>query len=199
MKSWHDFFVLRMLMNSRSFLPLRMDAIREADESKLIEAYEQYRNILLRHCRYRIATPEEAEDLVQEVFLHTWEYLKRGHTIDSPKTFLFRVASNLLIDAHRRRKRRGNVSLEVLLEKGFDPGKDDMEGVRQTVDVWHMLQKCKKQREHDFLVMRYVRGMGLPEIASRAGISSNAVAVMLHRAVKVLSRSVVPSRHLAIG
>ena len=73
---------------------------------------------IFRHCYFRVFDRERARDLVQETFLKTWEYLTRGHDIENIRAFLYRVATNLIIDDSRRKK---EISLEQLSESGFDP------------------------------------------------------------------------------
>lgn len=150
-------------------------------------AYEQHAQALLRHCRYQMSDPERAKEIMQEAFMRTWEYLKSGKRVEHMKTFLFRVANNLIVDDARRRKGKELVSLDDLQEKGFDPGYDDMESTQQKVDVWKTLLHVK-QKEYKLLRMRYMEGMRPTDIANVLGLAPNTVAVRLHRALKEIGQ-----------
>jgi RNA polymerase sigma-70 factor (ECF subfamily) len=150
------------------------------------EAYEQYASMIYRHCYYHLGDTVKAEEALQETFLRTWEYLKAGKVVENMKTFLFKVATNLIVDEVRRRKRKGEVSLDALHEQGFDPGKDDTDAMQKRLDVWHTLQELKERKEYDLLVMRYLNGMRPSDIAAATGLKRNTVAVRLHRIVKGL-------------
>ena len=69
----------------------------ELDEN----AIASLRNALRVFVRRRVATAAEADDLVQEAFARLYS-AAAGNTIVQPQAYLFRIASNLIID-HRRR------------------------------------------------------------------------------------------------
>lgn len=47
----------------------------------------------------------------------------KGGKIDAMKAFLYHILNNLIVDEYRKRK---TVSLDLLLEKGFDPGESEL-------------------------------------------------------------------------
>ena len=122
--------------------------------------------------------------------MRTWEYLRAGKQVENMKTFLYRVANNLIVDEIRRRKRKEEVSLDALHEMGFDPGHDDVERLQERLDVWKTLLEVEKPKEVDLLVMRYINGMRPSDIALATGLAPNTVAVRLHRIVKQLSQKI---------
>ena len=61
-------------------------------------------NFFLRHG----VSFDEGEDLVQETYLRLWKYRDRYEPSAKLSTFLFILARQVLIDAHRRTKRRKN-------------------------------------------------------------------------------------------
>jgi len=63
-----------------------------------------------------------SEDMVQDTFMKTWSYLIRGGKIDLMKAFLYHILNNLIVDHYRKQK---TVSLNLLLEKGFEPSAGD--------------------------------------------------------------------------
>ena len=157
----------------------------------LVEAYLRYADDLLRYCHRQMADAAVAEDLVQDTFLRAFEYLQDGKKIEQMKTFLYKVASNLVIDEWRRRGRAPpNVSLDALVEQGFDPGHETVHHTHDQLDVSSALQGVS-QDEHKLLSMRYIDGLAVSDIASSMQMAPNAVAVRLHRATKRVAKHIL--------
>ena len=76
------------------------------------DAYEEYKDAIFRHCYFHTFDREQAKDAMQETFIKTWQYLESGHKIDNLRAFLYKVATNLIINAARKKK---SVSLEGLM------------------------------------------------------------------------------------
>lgn len=147
-------------------------------------AYEQHAEEVFRFCRAKSESTQEAEDFMQDTFLRTWEYLRAGNSIEDLRTFLFKVASNLVIDERRKKK---SVSLNDLQDQGFDPSIETIAKIEQSIDVTTILLSAEKKHEYKLLVMRYVEGLRPADIAQQTGLAPNTVAVRLHRAVQKIT------------
>jgi RNA polymerase sigma-70 factor, ECF subfamily len=66
----------------------------------------RYRRELHVYCYRMLGSFDEAEDHVQEVFLRTWRARERFQGRSSPRTWLYRVATNACLDTLRRDARR---------------------------------------------------------------------------------------------
>lgn len=65
-----------------------------------------YRQPIERHLRRRVGDPSLAEDLAQETFLRAWQHAPAGLPELRLRAWLYRVATNLAIDALRARTGR---------------------------------------------------------------------------------------------
>jgi RNA polymerase sigma-70 factor (TIGR02960 family) len=75
------------------------------DEPAFAAQAERYRRELHVHCYRMLASFDEADDAVQETFLRAW---RSRHTFDGSSQFrawLYRIATNVCIDAQRRNAR----------------------------------------------------------------------------------------------
>ncbi|MDO8604031.1 MAG: RNA polymerase sigma factor, partial [bacterium] len=124
-------------------------------------------------------------DLVQDTFLKTWKYLVKGGKIDLMKAFLYHVLNNLIIDEYRKNK---PVSLDALLEDGFEASVDDSERLFNVLDgkaatcfIRHLPKKYQK-----VVHMRYVKSLSISEMSLITGQSKNTVAVQAHRGLEKL-------------
>lgn len=149
----------------------------------LTEAYDAYADAIYRHCYFRVFRKERAQELMQETFTKTWEYLCQGHSVDNLRAFLYRVANNLIIDESRKKKEH---SLEALQDVGFDLATTKpLEQLVNKLDADTVLTMMEQleERSRTVLVMRYVDGLGPEEIADALGETANVVSVRLHRAI----------------
>lgn len=161
--------------------------------AQFTDAYQRYGASVLRHCRFQMSDSERAKEVTQEAFLRMWEYLQAGNRVEHMKTFLYRIANNLIVDDVRRRKGKEQLSLDELQEKGYDPGYDDIDQVHRKVDVWRTLLHVQ-QKEYTLLKMRYLDGLRPTDIAHKTGLAPNTVAVRLHRTIKDLADKILRKR-----
>jgi RNA polymerase sigma factor (sigma-70 family) len=160
------------------------------------EWYVEYQSAVFRYVRFRVATREVAEDVTSIVFMKALRAFSRydpGRA--SPKTWLLRIARNAVTDHLRSLKRRGSlhVSLDRIPDLVADIPSHEERVIKQE-RIQRLLNGARSLRKADqeVLSLRYGAGLDNSEIADHLGISNNAVAVRLHRALKRL-KAVVES------
>jgi len=67
---------------------------------------ERHRSELTGYCYRMLGSPYEAEDAVQETMLRAWKAFNRFEGRSSLSTWLYRIATNVCLDALQGRKRR---------------------------------------------------------------------------------------------
>ena len=154
-----------------------------AMEEEFIKSYDELADVLFRHCYFRLSDRERAKDVVQETFIRTWDYVKKGKDITNLKAFLYRVANNLIIDEYRKKK---ELSLDVLQEDGFDPGVDETGAIQSVSEGKYALAALAKidPSYRQVIIMRYIDDLSPKEISLILGESENAVSVRIHRGLK---------------
>lgn len=71
--------------------------------SNIVQAVNQYGRQLLRFIRGKVATDEDAEDIIQDVW-YQFSNVAETDTIESVSGWLYRVARNRITDAFRKKK-----------------------------------------------------------------------------------------------
>lgn len=82
-------------------LSIRSKISGESPEEKIARLFEEFSRPLYRYVLILTWSPEESEELVQEVFLKLHEQLLDRKVIDNVRGWVFRVAHNLAIDRGR--------------------------------------------------------------------------------------------------
>lgn len=158
-------------------------------ESQFQKLYDAYQNAIFRHCYFRVYNREIAKDLAQEAFMKVWDYMSAGKDIDHPKAFLYKIATNTIIDYKRKKKEQ---SLELLIDAGFQPGKDNrleeaVDSKLQMSELMTVLDTLDDIYREAFL-LRYIEGMKPKEIAELTGETVNVISVRITRAKRQVHR-----------
>ena len=168
----------------------------EQKNTELARAHRAYEKGLNNHAFFKINNRGVSEELVQDTFLKTWAYLVRGGRVDVMKAFLYHILNNLIVDEYRKRK---TVSLEILIEKGFEPAERERTNVIELLDgkaAFLLIARIPKKYQK-VMRMRYVQDLSLKEMSLITGQSKNALAVQAHRGlekVKELYRSDISNK-----
>jgi RNA polymerase sigma-70 factor (ECF subfamily) len=149
----------------------------------LTTAHNDYEKGLNKRAFFKVSNHEVGEDLVQQTFMKTWIYLVKGGKIEIMKAFLYHILNNLIVDEYRKRKMS---SLDVLLEKGFEPSAVDSISLSNVLDgkAAILLIESLPEMYKKVMRMRYVQDLSLEEMSLLTGMSKNTIAVRIHRGVE---------------
>lgn len=146
--------------------------------------YEHYRDPVYRYLRSRTET---AEDLLQQVFLRALDALPLYDPDRSPfVAWLLGISRNASIDAHRRR--RATVTWDLVPE-GLRAGGSEVEAEvlrREDRSRLGRLFAALPADKRELLVLRFVAGLTVREIAALLGKSEAATKKQLFRTLKTL-------------
>jgi RNA polymerase sigma-70 factor (ECF subfamily) len=147
--------------------------------------FERYHDRVYRYAYLRLGRVEDANDIVQDVFLSVWRALP-SFTYEHEGSFpawLFRIASRRLGDGVRRRIRHQALPLEHAPEQTVE-----FEGLalsrRLLVDGLGRVP----ERQREVLLLRFVAGLPTKEIAASLGKTEAAVTALQMRGLSRLRR-----------
>jgi RNA polymerase sigma-70 factor (ECF subfamily) len=119
--------------------------------------------------------PSLADDLIQESY---YRLIRSGFTTDDEtyrKNYLFRIATNLLKDHHRRQRPQ----VEIQPETASSPSPGEQANLRS--DLGRVMQQLKP-KDRQMLWLAYVEGSSHREIADTLGLKAASIRSMLFRA-----------------
>jgi len=140
---------------------------------------------------------EEIEDLTAETFVRAWKSRRRFHgSQQAALGWVFKIARNLVIDQHRRQRSRGFVQdIEVTIIPAGDPNPEEQTQVREQVQILWSLLPALPDQQREILVLRYMLGWRVHEIAEHLAMNENTVSVYIRRALKRLRQDWPGSMH----
>jgi RNA polymerase sigma-70 factor (ECF subfamily) len=141
-------------------------------------AYERFRLPVFRYLRARGVGDEDALDLTAVTFERAFAARRGFHPRDGGLgAWLFRIARNAAIDAHRHR------DPELLsVDDDLVPFTDDVEARHELLDAVGALPEVQR----DAIRLRYAGGLSAREIGAVLGRSEDAVQKQIQRGIHAL-------------
>jgi len=171
-----------------------VERAREGDQRAFEALVDLYKDKIYTYVSRMLHDPVEAQDIAQDTFLRAYQSLPRFRGASSFQTWLYRIASNLVIDSVRRRSRRqaGAVSLDapVNTEDGELARQipDERRGPEQLAESTAVQEQVKQAiarlspKLRPVLVMYDLQGMSYQEIAQALGCPLGTVKSRLFNA-----------------
>lgn len=163
---------------------------RRGDEAAIGQLYRQYAPSIYGYIASRVGDPALADDLTSETFLSALEGLSqfeyRGISVSA---WFYRIAHDRIADHFRRQARRPTLPLEdkvLPAQNGFDHQVDvhlDVERLGKAVEQL-------TEEQHQVVLLRFVAGLKLHEIAYVMDKSTEAVKMLQLRALTRLRQLV---------
>jgi RNA polymerase sigma-70 factor (ECF subfamily) len=161
-------------------------------EEKVIGLFDELRIPLLRYLSGFPLTPQDSEDVIQEVFLALFQSLRNGKSHQNVRGWLFRAAHNLALKKYQRsRKDNENTGLLMAVEERVaDPAPNPEDQFAFTQMQKRLLSVVRAMPEQNRWCL-YLRAEGLRyrEIAEVLDISLGSVSLYLERSLAHIARA----------
>ncbi|MCM3690587.1 RNA polymerase sigma factor SigX [Neobacillus niacini] len=155
------------------------------------DLYKKYHYELFNFLFYMVQSKEQAEDLVQEVYIRVLKSYQHFKGESSEKTWLIAIARNVAIDFFRKQKglnQRMINKVEMIDLPIRDESPLPEEMVFQSEDkklMYHCLEKCTLDQK-SVIILRYIQELSILETAQVLGWKESKVKTTQHRAIKQL-------------
>jgi RNA polymerase sigma factor (sigma-70 family) len=167
-----------------------------ADHSQEFDGlFREHYSLVYRTACAITGSPEDAEDVLQTIFLRLMRRSASPDIRENPKGYFYRAAVRLSLDTIRKRRREVLTSDFSAIE---EPTRSDAANPNPQFALdRHLMEMLTKltPRTVEIVMLRYVHDCTEPEIAKLMHISRGTVAVTLFRArvrLKKLLRAFSP-------
>ena len=144
------------------------------DKTSFTAAVERYQDTVYRVALHVLASPQDADDAVQEVFLRLYTTEKAFQSEEHLRRWLLRVTVNYCRDVLRSPWRKRRTSLDELPPQPVFQ-KPEQEALYQTV-------MTLPEHYRIVLVLFYYEELSVREIGALLGLETSAVTTRLSRA-----------------
>ena len=153
-------------------------AAAAGDRAAFGELYVRYARLVHGILLARVPS-EEADDLVQDVFLSAMRQLRGLRTVAAFRGWLAAIARNRAMDYFRQARPR--VPLEENMNHESRAPADEFDAL----EILEVIQRLPEAYREP-MILRLVEGMTGPEIARQTGLTADSVRVNLCRGMKML-------------
>jgi RNA polymerase sigma-70 factor (ECF subfamily) len=168
---------------------------RDGDRDAFSDLIEQRGPGVLAFLRRMLGDAEDARDVAQLTFVRVWENLHKYDPAWAFSTWLFRIASNLAIDAIRSRQSRERTGHEHIRLAGSSAGQVEPEahGALATGEARRIFEACStglSEKQRLVFVLREFEEKETSEIAGMMGCRESTVRNHLFQARQVLREEI---------
>ena len=156
-----------------------------AEEALCRHWYEAHGSAVYNYFRFLVRAPDEAEELTAETFLRVVRHAGRFDAGKaSARTWILRIARNVMRDQWRTDRRRKRAPVESLRDLESDSPSPEERLIREE-EVTQLLAGIAMLPEADqeLISLRYTSGLEHRDIAGLLGIKETAVRTRLWRAL----------------
>src|ERR1035437_3379738 len=134
-----------------------------------------------------LKSPEESENIMQDVFLSLWENRHKVQKDSSIKSFVFTITYNIAISIIRKKARESQFieylkSLQEITEEPVNVKLEYNELKTKLDEIINALP----QRQKEVYLLHRVEGLKYNEIAERLNISVKTIETHMSRALKTI-------------
>ena len=173
-----------------------VEQAQRGDVNAVGQLYDRHQERIFRYLLVRLRDKELAEDLTGEVFIRMMTHLKKYHQQGLPfQAWLFRIAHNLQIDHHRKSSKQSLLPLDRAERVRAGRGDPDAVVERQlTMEQVQLALNEIDPAQQEVVVLRFIVGLKLNEVAATLDKSLAAVKALQHRGLKALRLSLVDNK-----
>jgi RNA polymerase sigma-70 factor (ECF subfamily) len=166
--------------------------LKQKDKDAFIKAYDLYIDDIYRFVFFKINNREDTEDITSLVFLRCWDHIQNNTIKDfkTLKALFYKVARNLIIDHYRKKSSQQTIvkdedisNIDIIDEAQNPQAKFENEHDFQIVREKIFLLKDEYR---EVIILNYINGLSISEIAQIMDKSKGNVRVLLFRALKAL-------------
>jgi len=180
-------------------LELLIKQLQQGSEQAFTRLYDKFSKQLYRNILRLVKDEDTARELLQDLFLKIWESRENINPEKSFKSFLYKVAENLVY-AHFRKIAKDNriIAKLVLSATDFDTNAEDAMIARENHDLLKKaIAHLPPQRKHIYTLCK-LEGKSYEEVSTELGISVSTISDHIVKANKAVKKYFILNQDMAI-
>ncbi|GAA0379674.1 RNA polymerase sigma factor [Bacillus horti] len=159
-------------------------------QEEVTEWYNEYSDAIFKFILMMTHDYQQAEDLTHETFIKAYRFHDSFNRNSSPKTWLYKIAHNVTIDALRMRK--PILFIKTILQL-IDPNPLPEEVVQIKEESRELYDALKRLKEsyREVVILRKIKGFSTKETAEILHWSESKVKMTLSRAILALEKQLM--------
>lgn len=179
---YYNYFMAEHLDDKELLMQFKNESSKEAAYTRIIKKYQEK---LYWHIRRMVVEHEDANDVLQNMFIKVWKNLDNFREDSQLYTWLYRIATNESLSFLEQQKKRSSSSLsdddgylsnKLVADKDFDGNKLE----------WKLQLAIQQlpQKQKAVFNLRYFEEMPYEEMSRVLETSEGALKASYHHAVK---------------
>ena len=154
---------------------------KKVSDEEVEQTIIEYSDLLYKICFLILKDDSDVQDVLQETFIKYMTKSPDYESEDHKKAWLIKVSQNKCKEFLRFHKRHAAVPLEEVEESISVTNGMDTSSIELLSQIWNLKYKLKS-----VVILYYIEGYSVKEVAQILGISESAVKKRLERARKEL-------------
>jgi len=156
-----------------------VDDITQGDIGAFEGLYDRYAGKVLKRCFFICLNPEEARDLMQEIWIKVFLHLHGFKKQAAFSSWLYRLTTNHCLNYIKSKAHSEQLTANIPSNETIQ------EDTTSTVEVHHLLQKLSLE-DRTILAMKFMGEYTYEEIATICGIGVSAAKMRVSRLITQL-------------
>ncbi|MBW6537710.1 MAG: RNA polymerase sigma-70 factor [Mariniphaga sp.] len=175
-----------------------VEKLRKGDIEAFDAVFEKYSNRLFEFALKYLKSKEEAEGLVQDVFLKIWENRKTLKKDSSLKSYLFTISYHNICKIFRKKQLQGKLKEEIGLTSDISVDTEEQIDYQSTLEEIEQLIEQLPPKQKTIFLKSWKDGKSTREIAEEMHLAPGTVDNHISAAIKFLRKHISGS-NLAIS
>lgn len=161
--------------------------VKNGNVDSFADIIERYQSQIFRYVFRLSGNHDIARDLTQDTFVQAYEGLLKTEINVSFKAWLYRIATNNVLQLWRRKRVLTFIPLKNQMGNRILTDEDKSESIGRQLDVQNILAKIPA-KQRICILLHFVEGFKYHEIATALGISEEAVRKRVTRGSQEFKR-----------
>ena len=149
--------------------------------------YKKYSARIYKFAFSILKLPEEAENIVQDVFLNLWINRDKVDRVSSVRYYVFSIAYHSSISVIRKRLKESKFLDELLRQQELTQESPALQAeYRELEEKLNAVVNALPSRQKEVYLLHRVEGLKYAEIAQRLNISVNTIENHMSRALRTI-------------